>query len=195
MNNPKEVFIIAGPNGSGKTTFAVNLIDDGWIEHFVNADEIAKEYKNLGVQSADIKASREFLKTLDALEKGNESFAFETTLSGKAYLKRVRRLQEKGWIVSLFYLVLPSPEVSVGRVAERVAHGGHNIPIEDIYRRFPKSLNRFYNDFLPLVDYAECILNEEEPLSVFKSFKGRIFEKDEVLFSQFLKLEGLCNQK
>ena len=194
MGSPREVFIIAGPNGSGKTTFAVNLIDNGWIEHFVNADEIAKEYKNLGEQSADIKASREFLKTIDALEKGNESFAFETTLSGSSYLKTIKRLQQKGWVVSLFYLVLPSAEVSVGRVAERVAHGGHDIPSEDIYRRFPKSLNRFYNDFLPLVDYAECILNEREPLSIFKSFKGRIFEKDEVLFSQFLKLEGVCKQ-
>lgn len=77
MSSPREVFIIAGPNGSGKTTFAVNLIDNGWIEHFVNADEIAKEYKNLGEQSADIKASREFLKTIDALEKGMNHLPFK----------------------------------------------------------------------------------------------------------------------
>ena len=111
------------------------------------------------------------LPVLYALEKGNESFAFETTLSGKSYLKRIKRLQQNDWFVSLFYLVLPSAEVSVERVAERLAHGGHHIPSADICRRFPKSLNRFYNDFLPLVDYSECILNEKEPLSIFKSFK------------------------
>lgn len=195
MCDPKEVYIIAGPNGAGKTTFADNLIDNGLIEHFVNADEIAKEYKSLGDLSADFKASRKFLRTIDSLEKGNESFAFETTLSGKGYLKRVKRLQEQGWRVSLFYLLVYSPEVSVSRVAERVAHGGHNIPSEDIYRRFPKSLVRFYNDFLPLVDYAECILNEEqEPKIVFKCSSGQLFEKDTALFEKFLELEALCRK-
>jgi len=191
----KEVFIIAGPNGAGKTTFAVNLIDNGWIQHFVNADEIAKEYTHLDSHLANFKASRVFLKTIDRLEKGKESFAFETTLSGKAYLKRVKRLKAQGWKVSLYYLLVSSPEISVSRVAERVAHGGHPIASEMIYRRFPKSLMRFYNQFLPIVDYAECILNEgEEPLSVFKSINGKIVEKNELLFKKFLALEALCRK-
>ncbi|VAW49774.1 hypothetical protein MNBD_GAMMA04-1417, partial [hydrothermal vent metagenome] len=97
MSNPKEVFIIAGANGAGKTTFALNLIDNRFIKHFVNADEIAKEYWGLGEGIANIKASRTFLKTINSLEKGSESFAFETTLSGKGHLQRVKRLQEQGW--------------------------------------------------------------------------------------------------
>lgn len=195
MNLLKEVLIIAGPNGVGKTTFAVNLIDNGWIQHFVNADEIAKEYLNLDKNIANFKASRIFLKTIDRLEKGEESFAFETTLSGKAYLKRIERLQKQGWKVSLYYLFVSSPEVSVFRVAERVAHGGHDITSETIFRRFPKSLINFYNDFLPVVDYAECILNEgQEPLSVFKSVNGKIIEKNKTLFEEFLTLEALCRK-
>lgn len=195
MNSFKEVFIIAGPNGAGKTTFAVNLIDNGWIQHFVNADEIAKEYISLDENLANFKASRVFLKTLDRLEKGEESFAFETTLSGKAYLKRIKRLQKQGWKVSLYYLFVSSPELSISRVAERVAHGGHNIASEMIYRRFPKSLLNFYNEFLPIVDYAECILNEgQEPLSIFKSINGKVFEKNEILFENFLELEALCRK-
>ncbi|MCF6346285.1 MAG: zeta toxin family protein [Thiomicrorhabdus sp.] len=117
MNSFKEVFIIAGPNGAGKTTFAVNLIDNGWIQHFVNADEIAKKYTHLEHHLANFKASRVFLKTIDRLEKGKESFAFETTLSGKAYLKRVKRLKAQGWKVSLYYLFVSSPaKVSYSRL-------------------------------------------------------------------------------
>ncbi|MBN2866775.1 MAG: zeta toxin family protein [Thiotrichales bacterium] len=190
----KEVFIIAGPNGAGKTTFAVNLIDQGWIEHYVNADEIAKEYRYLDQTTANLKASRQFLKILDQLENKGESFAFETTLSGLSYLKRIKRLQQNGWSVSLYYLMVSSPDISALRVEERVAHGGHDIPKSDIYRRFPKSLNNFYSKFLPVVDYAECIFNEESPYSVFKSYKGQIFEKDEGLFEYFLQLEALCRK-
>ena len=190
----KEVFIIAGPNGAGKTTFSVNMIDDGWIEHFVNADEIAKEYAHLPVNKANVLASRVFLKTLDRLAKQNESFAFETTLSGRSHLKRIKALQNDGWLVSLFYLVVSSPDISKDRVAERVAHGGHNIPESDIYRRYPKSLRHFYNDFLPIVDYAECVFNEgNDPTTIFRSFKGELFDQHPELCPQFFKmLENVC---
>ncbi|BBP44857.1 hypothetical protein THMIRHAS_02300 [Thiosulfatimonas sediminis] len=188
----KEVIIIAGPNGAGKTTFAMNLIDLGYIEHFINADEIAKEHAHLGMDKANIKASREFLKQLAILEQEEINFAFETTLSGRSHIKRIRKLQEKGWKVSLFYLMLPSPELSISRVAERVSHGGHNIPQEDIKRRFPKSLNHYYDDYMPLVDYSECLLNESEnPLTVFRSNEGIIKEQNEELFSYFLEVKSL----
>lgn len=170
----KEVFVIAGPNGAGKTTFAVNLIDEGWVEHFVNADEIAKQYSDLPSGQANILASRVFLKTLETLATRNESFAFETTLSGRSHLNRIKKLKADGWLVSLFYLFMSSPDISLKRVAERVAHGGHDIPEKDIFRRYPKSLNHFQKDYLPLVDYAECVLNEgERPETFSRPFKAK----------------------
>ena len=191
----KEVFIISGPNGAGKTTFAVNLIDEGWVDHFVNADEIAKEYVDLPTNRANLLASRIFLKTLEQLAVGNESFAFETTLSGKPHVNRIKRLQADGWRVSLFYLFVSSPEISRERVAERVAHGGHNIPTEDIIRRYPKSISQFFNSYLPIVDYAECIYNEgDEPQIILKSKGGILIYKHPAYFDEFLNLEQSCRK-
>ena len=90
MSNTKEIFIIAGPNGAGKTTFTMDLIDEGFVTHYLNAYEIAKEYQVKYPATANIKAARAFLQRLDKFSKGDESFAFETTLSGLKYLKHIK---------------------------------------------------------------------------------------------------------
>lgn len=86
-------------------------------------------------------------------------FAFETTLSGRGYLRLVRRLRSAGWRVELLYLALPSVELSRLRVAERVAHGGHSIAPADITRRFPRSLRNLLDVYGGAVDHARCFLN------------------------------------
>jgi predicted ABC-type ATPase len=88
-----------------------------------------------------------------------QDFAFETTLAGRSYLKLIERLQKMGWQVELVYLALPSLEMSKLRVAERVAHGGHNIPTKDITRRFPRSLQNLLVHFSYQVDRARCFMN------------------------------------
>jgi predicted ABC-type ATPase len=88
-----------------------------------------------------------------------ESFAFETTLSGRGYLKLVQRLRQAGWRVELIYLALPSAEMSRQRVAERVAHGGHAIDDTDVARRFPRSLFNLLNDDAGAVDSTRCFMN------------------------------------
>ena len=89
-------------------------------------------------------ASRIFLGEIEELIEDGESFAFETTLAGRTYLRRVERLQYDGWQIELIYLALPNIEMSELRVAERVAHGGHNIPLSDIRRRFSRSLHNLF---------------------------------------------------
>ena len=76
------------------------------------------------------------LREIDSCVHHGESFAFETTLSGLSYLRHIREWRSVGYHVSLLFLRLPSPEVAIARVAERVAHGGHNIPEDVIRRRF-----------------------------------------------------------
>jgi predicted ABC-type ATPase len=182
----KQVIIIAGPNGAGKTTFAMNLIDAGLIEHFVNADEMAKEFASQGREVANRKASKLFLSRIDAFVAAKESFAFETTLSGKAHLNRIRKLQANGWTVCLYYLFIDSVDLSQSRVEERVLHGGHSIPLADIRRRYPKGLINFFECYLPLVDYCECIHNASvDAQTVFKALKGEMTQKDAALFLSF----------
>ncbi len=191
MNNDsgtsKEIYIIAGPNGAGKTTFSYGLIDEGFISHFVNADEIAKEISRtkLGLHK-DFNTGRLMLTTLDILSEGTDSFAFETTLSGVSYLHRIRNWRSQGWVVNLYYLFVRDVSVSINRVAERVAHGGHDIPVDDIQRRYGKSLRNLMGRFITEVDYVECILNDQEiPQTIFKAYQGDVYEQHPILFPIF----------
>jgi predicted ABC-type ATPase len=105
-------------------------------------------------------ASRIFLQEIEEHISAGEDFAFETTLAGRGYLRLIERLRNNGWRVELIYLALPGVEMSKMRVAERVAHGGHNIPIKDIERRFPRSLYSLLNLFSHRVDRCLCFMND-----------------------------------
>lgn len=163
-------WIIAGPNGAGKTTFALEYLPQvAQCSRFVNADLIAAGLSPLAPERELLAASRLFLGEIEACITQREDFAFETTLAGRSYLKLVRRLQTAGWRVELIYLGLPSMEMSKLRVAERVAHGGHSIPVADIERRFARSLGNLLNSFSTQVDACRCFMNSDaSPELVFE---------------------------
>ncbi len=155
--------IIAGPNGAGKTTFALKyLTRTSTCNRFINADLIASGLSPLDPESEQMKASRLFLKEIKETIKRQECFAFETTLSGKTYIRLIKKLRKEGWVVNLIYLYLPSVQVSIERVAERVKHGGHDIPKESILRRYPRSLKNLLELYSPLCDTTVCIENAGE---------------------------------
>jgi predicted ABC-type ATPase len=170
-------WIIAGPNGAGKTTFALEYLPYvAECSNFMNADLIAAGLSPLGPERELLVASRLFLQKIDALVAARENFAFETTLAGRSYLRLIEQLHRDGWRVELIYLALPSAEMSKLRVAERVDHGGHNIPILDIERRFPRSLRHLLDDFSHRVNRCTCFMNDgESPVLVFEQ---RGYERD-----------------
>lgn len=177
-DKPKPTcWIIAGPNGAGKTTFALEYLPHvAGCTHFINADLIAAGLSPLAPERELLAASRLFLREIEERIAAREDFAFETTLAGRTYLRLVERLRTDGWRVELIYLALPSALMSKLRVAERVAHGGHNIPATDIERRFPRSLRHLLNDFSHRVDSCTCFMNDgESPVLVFEQ---RGFERD-----------------
>lgn len=163
-------WIIAGPNGAGKTTFALEYLPQvAGCTHFINADLIAAGLSPLAPERELLAASRIFLQEVEERIADREDFAFETTLAGRTYLRLIERLRADGWRVELIYLALPSVLMSKLRVAERVAHGGHNIPVVDIKRRFPRSLRHLLNDFSHCVDSCICFMNDgESPVLVFE---------------------------
>lgn len=163
-------WIIAGPNGAGKTTFALEYLPQvAQCSRFVNADLIAAGLSPLAPERELLAASRLFLGEIEACITQREDFAFETTLAGRSYLKLVRRLQTASWRVELIYLALPSMEMSKLRVAERVAHGGHTIPVADIERRFARSLGNLLYSFSTQVDACRCFMNSDaSPELVFE---------------------------
>ena len=168
-------WIIAGPNGAGKTSFALDYLPKMTpCSRFINADLIAAGLSPLTPEWQLVAASRLLLKEIEVCIAAGEDFAFETTLAGRGYLKLVERLRGRGWEIRLIYLALPSMEMSALRVAERVAYGGHNVPVADIRRRFGRSLDNLLHTFASAVDFCECFMNSgriAEP--VFEQRSGR----------------------
>jgi predicted ABC-type ATPase len=153
MQAPRKVIVIAGPNGAGKTTFAREFLPhDAGCPLFVNADLIAAGLAPFAPETAAVRAGRLMLQELDRHFGAGENFAFETTLSGRGYLPRIRQWQAAGYRVKLIFLQLDNADEAVARVAERVRQGGHDVPEETIRRRFAAGRDHFERLYAPLVD-------------------------------------------
>ncbi|MCK5515998.1 MAG: zeta toxin family protein [Desulfobulbaceae bacterium] len=186
-------WIIAGPNGAGKTTFALEYLPEvTGCRNFINADLIAAGLSPLAPERELITASRLLLKEVEKCIRKQEDFAVETTLSGRSYLRLIKRLQKSAWQVELVYLALPSMEMSQQRVAERVAHGGHDIPARDICRRFPRSLGNLLDDYSYQVDRTRCFMNNTDcPELIFEQQNEKRTILHEIYYQLLLKEAGL----
>lgn len=152
MTQP-NLYIIAGCNGAGKTTASMSMLPGVLnCEEFVNADEIAKGLSPFHPEEMAIEAGKLMLKRIDYLLGERKSFAIETTLATRSYKSLVERAKKAGYLVTLLFFWLPSPEMAEMRVASRVASGGHNIPKDVIHRRYWLGLNNLFEIFSPIVD-------------------------------------------
>lgn len=153
METKPRVIIIAGPNGAGKTTFAREFLpNEAGCPIFVNADLIAAGLAPFAPETAAILAGRLMLQEMARHFSARESFAFETTLSGRGYLHFIEQWQRADYRVKLIFLQLASPEEAIARVAQRVRQGGHNIPEAVIRRRFTAGRKNFEQLYAPKVD-------------------------------------------
>ncbi len=124
-----ELYIIAGPNGVGKTTFAREFLPDyAECKNFVNADLIAQGMAPFSPETAALRAGRMMLNEVQSFANQRVPFAFETTLSGRSYMGFLRRLKAQGYEVHLFFLWVKSVDLALSRVRERVSRGGHDVP-------------------------------------------------------------------
>lgn len=149
----QRIIIIAGPNGAGKTTFArAFLPQEAHCPRFINADLIAAGLSPFAPETMAVKAGRLMLQEIAACVALRNSFAFETTLSGLAYLKHIQQWRVQGYQVSLYFLSLPTVDVAIERVAFRVQQGGHDIPEAVIRRRFAAGMKNFADYYQPSVN-------------------------------------------
>ncbi len=150
--NP-QIIVIAGPNGAGKTSLAPFLLQDRYGEFpFVNADAIASGLSAFEPESVAIEAGRVMLNRLHELSERRESFAFESTLAARSYAPWLSRLRQQGYEVQLLFVSLRSVDLAIERVAERVRRGGHNIPSQELRRRYQRGIINFFELYMPLVD-------------------------------------------
>jgi predicted ABC-type ATPase len=146
-------FIIAGPNGAGKTTFAREFLPkEAGCPVFVNADLIAEGLSPLAPGSADVRAGRIMLEEISSHVHRRNSFAFETTLSGRRYARLIPGWQRIGYEVVLIFLRLPKVDLAIERVRERVRQGGHNVPEKVIRRRYESGWRNFNLVYKRLVE-------------------------------------------
>lgn len=160
----RRVIIIAGPNGAGKTTFARNFLlrEEGW-KNFINADLIAEGISPLNPEAAAMRAGELMLAEIRRCVEQRESFAMETTLSGRSYARQIPQWRGAGFRVELIFLRLRSVRLAISRVKSRVARGGHHVPASVVRRRFHRGLHNFEELYRPLVDHWILFDNSESP--------------------------------
>ena len=145
--------IIAGQNGAGKTTFAKEyLLRVAKVIHFVNADLIAGGLSPLKPELAAIAAARVVLREIDRLASDRANFAFETTLSGLTYLRRMESWKQVGYRIEIVYLRLDSVDLALRRIAARVLQGGHDVARRDVIRRFKRGWENFESIYRPMAE-------------------------------------------
>ncbi len=144
--------ILGGCNGAGKTTLARELLPRLGLMRFLNADEIARGLSPLDPSLTAFKAGRLLIEEARGLITAKASFAIESTLSGKTYVAMIREAQAQGYRFLLHYIRIGSGDQAVGRVALRVKLGGHDVPEDDVRRRFERGRKHFIEDYVRLAD-------------------------------------------
>ena len=171
--NP-AVVILAGPNGAGKSTSAPYLLEGALkVSEFVNADVIARGLSGFNPEGAALSAGKLMLHRLRELAGQRTSFAFETTLASKSFAPWVAELRKTGYVFHLVYFWVPSPELSIGRVKERVSQGGHHVPADVIHRRYRGGLENLFRLYLPLTDSWRLYDNSKGDLRPIAKGRGR----------------------
>jgi predicted ABC-type ATPase len=149
----KKCYIITGPNGAGKTRLAYEFLPiEAECLNFINAGLIAQGLSPFQPDRMAIEAGRLMIHRIDECVRENESFALETTFSGKGYVRKIKYWKSQGYEIVIYFLKLPSVDLAIERVRFRVTQGGHNVPEDIIRRRFDRSWKNFQEIYRHLAD-------------------------------------------
>ena len=181
------LFIIGGPNGAGKSTVAEYLLSTENINSFVNADIIAKGLGSSTTSFVDIQAGRLLIKRLHKAIDENKDIAFESTMAGRSWKTLIQKVKQKNYNITLCYVAVENPDISISRVDKRVLEGGHFIPHDVINRRYERSLSHFFSLYKNLCDqwYFFDNSNDSAILLAYKENGDRIKILNKDLFKLY----------
>lgn len=186
----KNLYIIAGCNGAGKTTASFTILPEMLnCKEFVNADEIAKGLSPFQPEAVSFEAGRIMLNRINELLEQEIDFAFETTLSSLTYQHTIKKAQEKGYFVTLIFFWLESVELAKERVKMRVKQGGHSIPEDVIERRYKRGLKNYFEIYMNLCDRTMLLQSSIQNLIFVmrKQQNSEIEILDEAIYQQIIQ--------
>jgi len=165
MSVKKQLWLLAGGNGAGKSTFYRLFLQNTGMS-FINADLIAKQIAPDSPEANSYEAAAIAAKLRTSYLKKGLSFCFETVFSHPSKIDFVAEAKSQGYEIILVYIHLETSELNLARIAQRVSEGGHSVPEEKVLTRIPRTVSNIH-DVLPLVDTAQIYDNS----SLQKPFK------------------------
>ncbi len=184
----KELLVVAGPNGAGKSTFVWKFLSERPCP-YLSADLIAADLPIKEPSALQFAAGREFVTRFESQLCANEDFIVETTFSGRTWKNYLEQAHDLGFEITIYFIYLDSADTCVARVTERVRRGGHDVPEEDIRRRFSRSLANFWKTYRKIADHWAIVYNAGgPPVEVAFGYREEFAVTDETLFRRFIKM-------
>jgi predicted ABC-type ATPase len=190
MTTQPQLVIVGGANGAGKTTFARQFAQTEKLP-YLGADDIAFQLAPENPASVRVAAGREFSRRLSDAIKNQQSLVIESTLSGGSLARTIEKARQQGYQITIVFVFLDSETLCLHRISERVQQGGHDVPEEDVRRRFKRVFSVFWNQYKPLADRCVLVYNggesfliiAEEENNEWEILDGQMWDK----FNYFLR--------
>ena len=184
MNLPSKpkLIVIAGPNGSGKTSITEQLLKHTWMQDclYINPDRIAQDkFGDWNSPTAILAAAQYSQKIREECVKNQQSLAFETVMSGPDKLDYLLSAKKAGFFIRLFFIGTDTPIINAKRIAMRVLEGGHDVPINKIISRYSRSITNCITA-THIADRAyvyDNSLENVEPTLLFRTADGKLTKK------------------
>lgn len=174
-----KLIVIAGPNGSGKTSLTSQILKHEWIENcvYINPDNIAQEkFGGWNNQEAVLKAAQFASKLREECISKKQSLIFETVLSASDKIDFIEKAISQGYFVRLFFVGTNHPSINASRIAHRVLEGGHDVPITKIISRYSKSIANcvVLSKIVDRLYVYDNSVDYEVPKLLFRTKKGKL---------------------
>ncbi len=180
-NHKPVLIVIAGPNGSGKTTITSKILKHEWLENalYVNPDQVAQDrFGDWNSPEAVLRAAQYCEEQREACLRQGQSLIFETVLSTDSKVDFIRRAHEAGYFIRIFFVSTAHPAINAARIAQRVMEGGHDVPISKIISRYQSILNcKRVAAIADRVYIYDNSVDDAEARLLFRMTDGKLFKR------------------